>query len=512
MISKILKNLSILKKFLFINFLIFLIISILTLIYIRSIQPNLIKNKSTNHSKIIDNTIGHLTRLNIEFSREGIRNFFLSTKFLFQTIDRAIIFDNDFNIVSDTNSLDLDPRSFSNTIEVIELNNIGDKTDILDTGTPSQEDINNKFLSKELEQYSKSKNLDKHFTFTNEIIDEFTVISIKNITIDNKNSGFIAVLENANDIQTAMNERKNFVIRTALIIIVVIFIFSYVLNRYFLKPIMNLVYYTQLIKGKSDKQSNIELYKNRNDEIGYLSKSMQEMTDQLQKRINTAENFSKDLVHEIRNPLASLKSASEIISESENREQRNKLIKIVSHDVERIERLITDYSQMLKDEVAISSEKMIKIDLENILNSVVDDFNNIYNTKRRITVKMKTNGSKKYEIYGIENRIEQIVANLLDNSVSFSEDNQKINILLSKGKNKKIKLNVVDSGTGFKENETNKIFNRFYSNRPDKFGEHSGLGLNIVKNLVELHGGTISARNNDDKGANIEIIFPEANS
>ena len=275
---------------------------------------------------------------------------------------------------------------------------------------------------------------------------------------------------------------------------------------------MNLVHYTQLIKEKSKEESNIELYKNRNDEIGYLSKSMEEMTAQLQKRINTAENFSKDLVHEIRNPLASLKSASEIISESENKDQRNKLIKIVSHDVERIERLITDYSQMLKDEVAISSEKMIKIDLENILNSVVDDFNNIYNTKRGIKVNLRTNGSKNYEIYGIENRIEQIVANLLDNSVSFSQDNQKINIHLSKDKNKKIKLNVVDNGRGFKENETNKIFNRFYSNRPDKFGEHSGLGLNIVKNLVELHNGTISARNNEDKGANIEIIFPEANS
>ena len=83
---------------------------------------------------------------------------------------------------------------------------------------------------------------------------------------------------------------------------------------------------------------------------------------------------------------------------------------------------------------------------------------------------------------------------------------------MSKDKNNRIKLNVVDNGRGFKENETNKIFNRFYSNRPDKFGEHSGLGLNIVKNLVELHNGTISARNNENKGANIEIIFPEANS
>ena len=167
---------------------------------------------------------------------------------------------------------------------------------------------------------------------------------------------------------------------------------------------------------------------------------------------------------------------------------------------------------MLKDEAAISSEKMKILDLKGIISSVVDDFNNIYNSKRGISVKLSTNGSRNYKIYGIENRIEQIVANLLDNSVSFSENDKEINVKLNLDKNGKIKLNVVDEGSGFKKAETKKIFNRFYSNRPDKFGEHSGLGLNIVKNLVELHNGSISAKNNEDKGANIEIIFPSANS
>ena len=236
------------------------------------------------------------------------------------------------------------------------------------------------------------------------------------------------------------------------------------------------------------------------------------MTNELQKRINNAKNFSRDLVHEIRNPLASLKSASEIISESEDKDQKNKLIKIVSHDVERIERLITDYSQMLKDEAEISSEKIIKIDLKNILNSVVDDFNSIYNSKRGISIKLFTNGSESYKIFGIENRIEQIVANLLDNSVSFSDDNAEIKVTLNSHISDKIKLNVIDQGRGFKEVNTEKIFKRFYSNRPEKFGEHSGLGLNIVKNLVELHNGTITASNNKNKGANIEIIFPRADS
>ena len=239
---------------------------------------------------------------------------------------------------------------------------------------------------------------------------------------------------------------------------------------------------------------------------------MDEMTSELQKRINNAENFSRDLVHEIRNPLASLKSASEIISESDDKDQKKRLIKIVSHDVERIERLITDYSQILKDEVAISSEKMIKLNLKNILSSVVDDFNNIYNSKRGISVKLTSNGTGNYNILGIENRIEQIIANLLDNSVSFSEDNKEIKVVLNSDNSGKIRLNIIDEGKGFKETDTKKIFERFYSNRPDKFGEHSGLGLNIVKNLVELHNGTISAKNNKDKGANIEINFPRTNS
>ena len=154
---------------------------------------------------------------------------------------------------------------------------------------------------------------------------------------------------------------------------------------------------------------------------------------------------------------------------------------------------------------------MKKIDLGEVLNSVVYDFNNIYNRKRGINIKLKSNGLKKYEIYGIENRIEQIIANLLDNSISFSKDNQKILVELLDSKKDNIIINVIDEGQGFKEKDTNKIFKRFYSNRPEKFGEHSGLGLNIVKNLIDLHGGTIKASNNVNKrGAKVEIKFPKA--
>ena len=235
------------------------------------------------------------------------------------------------------------------------------------------------------------------------------------------------------------------------------------------------------------------------------------MTNELQKRISHAENFSTDLVHEIRNPLTSLKSASEILYETENQQQRNKLIDILSHDVQRIERLITDYSQMLKDEVALSKEKMKKINLKLIASSVVDDFNNIYEAKRDIQIILNASSSQEFFfINGIENRIEQIIANLLDNSISFSENSKKIIVEVSKNDRKEIILKVIDEGKGFKETSTKKIFDRFYSNRPDNFGEHSGLGLNIVKNLVDLHGATINASNNiTQKGANVEIVFPK---
>ena len=510
MFSNFLKNLSILKKFLFINLLIFLIIGSFTIVYLNTIQPSLIKNKTAIHIKIIDNTINHIQRLKIKFTEDDIRKFLFSTRFLFQNLDRVIIFDSKFNLIGDTDTLDLDPRSFSKKLEILEMDILSDKSKLVEEKKEILDQEQSSFLSDILINYSGSSEFGKPFTFTQSSYDQFLLSTIKNVNDGEKNIGYLVITENANEIRAAINERKIFIIRSAIAVAIVILIFSYVLNRYFLKPIKNLVNYTKIIKEKSRKKTNIDLIKNRNDELGILSNSLDEMTKELNKRISTAKNFSTDLVHEIRNPLASLRSAADIISETENTQQRDKLINIVSHDVERIERLITDYSQMLKDEAAITSEKMKKLDLKEIVKSVVDDFNNIYNSKRGISIHLEANGSNNYMILGIENRIEQIIANLLDNSISFSNDNQKIDVEINKNEDGTIDLKVIDEGQGFKENDTKRIFNRFYSNRPEKFGEHSGLGLNIVKNLVELHNGVISASNNvDQKGAKIEITFPK---
>ena len=512
MLSKFLKNLSILKKFLFINFIFFTVIGLFTVLYLKEVQPNLIKKKSANHINVINNTIDNILRLNVTFNEDDIRKFLFSTRFIFQNLDRVIFFDNDLNLLGDTDTLDLDPRSFSTRLNIIELEVLNEQKN---QETVEKKDINideNEPVSLKdiLRIYLNSKDFGKPFTFTQDNFNQFKLTTIKNVMREGSNIGFIAITENANDIKAAIDERETFILRTAIAVGFVILIFSFVLNRYFLKPIQNLVNYTKKIKDKSREKTSIENLKDRNDELGLLSNSLDDMTNELQKRITHAENFSTDLVHEIRNPLASLKGASEILKDTTDSNQRDKLVNILSHDVLRIERLITDYSQMLKDEVALSNEKMKKIDIEPIIQSVVDDYNSIYNIKRNIQILFENDKNKNYFINGIENRIEQIIANLLDNSISFSNDNKKILVKVTKDQNKKVIVQILDEGEGFKEKDLSKIFNRFYSNRPDNFGEHSGLGLNIVKNLVDVHNGNIVASNRPDKkGALIEIVFPE---
>ena len=167
---------------------------------------------------------------------------------------------------------------------------------------------------------------------------------------------------------------------------------------------------------------------------------------------------------------------------------------------------------MLKDEASLSREKMSKINLTEVINNVVEDFKqdlNNQNKKIDIKIKDKINSKNGKYVLGIENRLEQVIANLLDNSISFSQDNQRIEISIEET-TKNLVMTVKDEGPGFSETSPQKIFKRFYSNRPKSFGKHSGLGLNIVKNIVELHKGTIAASNRlNTKGAQVEVLLPK---
>ena len=500
------KSASILKKFLIINFTVFSILGLFTIIYLEAIQPNLVKERSDNHIIVINNTKDNLERLNIKYTKEGVRDFLLSTRFLFQSLDRVQFYDLSGNLIGDTNILDLDQSVFTGS-DIIFEEALGEEK--------IKPDIQERLEEEEMDEIKdiiKNKYNDEIMTVTNDEKNNFFVSTLSKIKFQNNDIGYIVVSEQANDIITAVKERKAFIIRTMIAVVIVILIFSLFLNKYILKPIGLLVKYSDGIKKKSNQTIDINKVFIRNDEIGKLTQSIDEMTKELQHRTNRAETFSNDLAHEIRNPLASLKSASELLDKTTGKNEEEKLLKIINHDVERIERLITDYTQMLKDEASLSREKMSKINLVEIVNSVVEDFNqDLINQNKKIEISVinKIKSKNGHFIFGISNRLEQVIANLLDNSISFSKDNQIIEIGLEETSSNLL-VTVKDEGPGFAETSPQKIFKRFYSNRPGSFGKHSGLGLNIVKNIVQLHKGTIAASNRiNTKGAQVEVLLPK---
>ena len=503
---------SILKKFLVFNLIIFLVLGIFTYLYLNAIKPNLVKNRSNQHEKIINNTSEHINRLKVAFTKESATEFFLSTRFLFQNLDRVQLYDLNSNLLADTDTLDLAQDIFvaSQDVKETPIDKADDDIDINKDSEITQSATFN--TENYIKEYTEQKNIKEKLVISKTVNNNFYVITINSVGVDEKKRGYIIVSEIANDILVAVDERKNFILRTVFSVAIVIIIFSVFLNKYILKPIRALVLYTKAIKEKDEKIDKHEKYLLRKDEVGQLSRSLNDMTADLYKRIDIAETFSSDLAHEIRNPLTSLKGASEVLENTSDSEKRKKLIKVISHDVERIERLITDYSQMLKDEASLSRAKMIKINLSNVINSVVEDFNSdLLNSNKNIKININNsnlNGSKLY-VLGAEGKLEQIVANLLDNAISFSPPNSKV-LVTCNIKKKDAQLIIDDEGPGFNETSIDKVFNRFYSNRPEKFGEHSGLGLNIVKNIVELHGGSIIASNQigHKKGARIEVLLP----
>jgi len=510
--SKFFSSSSILRKFLAFNLIVFLVLGVFTFLYLNAIKPNLVKNRSNQHAKIINNTSDHINRLNIEFTKKSATEFLLDARFLFQNLDRVQLYNLNSNLLADTDTLDLAQDIFviSQDVQETPIDKFDENVNISENPKTTQTTTFN--TESYVREYSEQKNINDKLVISETINNNFYVITINSVKLDGENKGYIVVSEIANDILIAVDERKNFILRTVFLVTLVMLIFSVFLNKYILKPIRSLVLYTKAIKEKDVKIDKHEKYLLRKDEVGQLSRSLNEMTEDLYKRINVAETFSSDLAHEIRNPLTSLKGASEVLENTSDNEKRKKLIKVISHDVERIERLITDYSQMLKDEATLSRAKMIKIDLSNVINSVVEDFNSdLLNSNKNIKINInnsKLNGSK-LNVLGVESKLEQIVANLLDNAVSFSPSNSKISVICNI-KKENVQLIIEDEGPGFNEKNIDKIFNRFYSNRPEKFGEHSGLGLNIVKNIIELHGGSIFASNQSGskKGARIEVLLP----
>ena len=271
---------------------------------------------------------------------------------------------------------------------------------------------------------------------------------------------------------------------------------SLYLARTIAQPVLRLAAAAERIRRSSrSQQQQIPDFTGRGDEIGELSGVLREMTDALHQRMDAIERFAADVSHEIKNPLTSLRSAVETAARVRDPQQLQRLMAVIQEDVQRLDRLITDISNASRLDAELSRAESEPVDIGSILYALTD----MYETTRLPNgpvLKVQVQDDAKLTVSGVEDRLVQVIRNLIANAQSFSPPNGTI-LLKASRTNGYVELQVEDEGPGIPESKMTAIFDRFYTERPkgEKFGTHSGLGLSISKQIIEAHRGTIRAMN-----------------
>ncbi len=245
----------------------------------------------------------------------------------------------------------------------------------------------------------------------------------------------------------------------------------------------------------------------RPDEIGTLSRSMRNMTDALLERIDENKSFAADVSHEIKNPLTSLRSAVETLAYVQDDDSRKALLEVIQNDVERLDRLVTDISNASRLEGELLRDTWENVDLCTLLEALLDNFRQRGGAPGvEILFESRTD---ECTIRGLSGRLAQVFTNLVSNALSFVPGDGWVKVSISDSTDGSVLVEVSDNGPGIPEKNLADIFSRFYSERPEaQFGEHSGLGLAISKQIVEAHGGTIEAGNLEQGGALFSVKLP----
>ena len=336
----------------------------------------------------------------------------------------------------------------------------------------------------------------------------FVALPIKNLRVIR---GAVLISSSSDRIEHELLDLEKELFKTLGIILLATLGLGVYLVKSITNPIIKLAKYADYITENKtvrlDKISDFPIYK---DEIGDLSNSFSKMIKEIQIRVDHIANFGADVAHELKNPLTSLRSASETLIKIKNKGDQEKLINIIQKDIERINRLISDISLSSKLDAELSRIKFKRININKLIETLVE--------VRRVSLGYKFKFKSKFKdlyIQGNENKIVQVLDNLIDNAFSFSPKKKPIEVEL-KLKNKKVYIIIEDQGKGFPENALPKVFNRFYTERPEteEFGKHSGLGLSISKQIIEAHNGEILVENrinakNNVFGARVIIILDQ---
>lgn len=264
------------------------------------------------------------------------------------------------------------------------------------------------------------------------------------------------------------------------------------------QPIVRLARAADEVRLARESRPEIPDLGKRGDEIGDLNDALRSMTGALWLRINTIESFAADVAHELKNPLTSLRSAIEMAGRPNlDPERRAKLMAIVMDDINRLNRLISDISDASRLDAELMRGEVKPVDLEALLRDMVNHYAVMASQKSAVEVEFRVAANPPFVAHGHDGRYGQVFRNVIDNALSFSPPGSRIVVELGREpRNGPFVVTIDDEGQGIPEDNLESIFERFYSERPtEHFGQHSGLGLSICRQIVETYGGSISASN-----------------
>jgi two-component system sensor histidine kinase ChvG len=331
--------------------------------------------------------------------------------------------------------------------------------------------------------------------------------------------GVLLLSTQAGDIDKIVHAERLAIMRVFGIATLVNIVLSLLLSSTIATPLRRLSAAAIRVRRGAKAREEIPDFSARQDEIGNLSIALREMTNALYDRIDAIESFAADVSHELKNPLTSLRSAVETLPRAKTEESKQRLTEIIFHDVRRLDRLISDISDASRLDAELARADSSPVDLEVLLNGLVEISRQISSKKKTVTIDYvadhKPGVKTSYVVNGHDLRLGQIVTNLIENARSFvSQDGGRIFVHLLRHKDRCL-IRVEDNGPGIQAEDIDRIFERFYTDRPasEGFGQNSGLGLSISRQIAEAHGGTLKAENIIDKygvisGARFTLSLP----
>jgi two-component system sensor histidine kinase ChvG len=298
------------------------------------------------------------------------------------------------------------------------------------------------------------------------------------------------------DIDNMVEAERLAIIKVFLIAAGVMIVLSILLAGTIAEPVRRLADAAESVRRRIRSRVEIPDFTRRRDEIGHLSGTLRAMTNALYSRIEGIESFAADVAHELKNPLTSLRSAVETLPVAKTDESRGRLLAIIQHDVRRLDRLISDISDASRLDAELQRQEAAPVDLAKLLSTLVAVANEVKRDDGvKVTVKFEGGGTRAFQVPGHDSRLGQIVDNLIENARSFSPPGSTVRVTCRRLRNQ-IEVYVDDDGPGVRDDVREKIFERFYTDRPHQgFGQNSGLGLSISKQIVDAHGGSIWVEN-----------------